>query len=95
LVGADDIRAQTTYVIELIQSILKSAGGTLKDVTFNQIYLAYLTDYEAMNEVYREYFSEDPPARSCVRADLLKPEYLVQIASVAHLKKEAPVPTAQ
>ncbi|MEA2878183.1 MAG: aminoacrylate peracid reductase [Hyphomicrobiales bacterium] len=91
LVGADDIRAQTEYVIELIQGILKFAGGTLQDVTFNQIFLAYLADYEAMNEVYREYFSEEPPARSCVRVDLLKPEYLVQISSVAHLKKEQSV----
>ena len=39
-----------------------------------------------MNKVYREYFPADPPARYCIRADLVKPEFLVEIASIAHLK---------
>jgi aminoacrylate peracid reductase len=90
LVGADDIKAQTEWVIQTIQSILKMHDATLQDITFNQIFLAYLTDYEAMNEVYREHFSEDPPAKSCVRVDLLKPEYLVQISSVAHRRPKPP-----
>jgi aminoacrylate peracid reductase len=38
-----------------------------------------------MNEVYGEYFSDSPPARYCIRADLVKPEFLVEIASIAHL----------
>ncbi|HEX7054341.1 MAG TPA: Rid family hydrolase [Burkholderiales bacterium] len=42
-------------------------------------------DYAAMNEVYREYFPATPPARYCIRADLVKPEFLVEISSIAHL----------
>jgi aminoacrylate peracid reductase len=38
-----------------------------------------------MNEVYREYFPANPPARYCIRAELVKPEFLVEIASTAHL----------
>jgi aminoacrylate peracid reductase len=38
-----------------------------------------------MNEVYREYFPSNPPARYCIRADLVKPEFLVEIASIAHV----------
>lgn len=34
-----------------------------------------------MNEVYREYFRENPPARYCIRTDLVRPEFLVEIAS--------------
>jgi hypothetical protein len=30
-------------------------------------------------------FPDKPPARYCTRADLVKPEFLVEIASVAHL----------
>ncbi len=41
--------------------------------------------YTDMNEVYREYFPTNPPARYCVRADLVKPGFLVEIASIAHL----------
>jgi aminoacrylate peracid reductase len=38
-----------------------------------------------MNEVYKESFPNNPPARFCIRADLVKPEFLVEIASIAHL----------
>ncbi|UCE30794.1 MAG: pyrimidine utilization protein C [Burkholderiales bacterium] len=85
LVGAGDVKAQTRCVLESIKSVLEAAGGSLADVTFNHIFLADLKDDAAMNEVYKEYFPKDPPARYCIRADLVKPEFLVEIASVAHL----------
>jgi aminoacrylate peracid reductase len=46
-----------------------------------------MVDYAAMNTVYREYFPNEPPARYCIRADLVKPEFLVEIASTAHVPK--------
>jgi len=85
LVGAGDVRAQTRHVLESIKSVLEAAGGTMQDIAFNHIFLKDLADYAAMNEVYREYFPSQPPARYCIRADLVKPEFLVEIASIAHL----------
>jgi aminoacrylate peracid reductase len=85
LVGQDDARAQTRHILESIKSVLTAAGGSLSDITFNHIFLADMKDYAAMNEVYREYFPSNPPARYCVRADLVKPGFLVEIASIAHL----------
>jgi aminoacrylate peracid reductase len=85
LVGAGDVKAQTRFVLESIKAVLEAAGGSMKDVAFNHIFLKDLKDYAAMNEVYREYFPSQPPARYCIRADLVKPEFLVEIASVAHL----------
>lgn len=85
LVGAGDVKAQTRFVLESIKSVLEAAGGSMKDIAFNHIFLKDLKDYAAMNEVYREYFPSQPPARYCIRADLVKPEFLVEIASIAHL----------
>jgi len=85
VVGAGDVRAQTRHVLESIKSVLAAAGGKMSDIAFNQIFLKDLADYAAMNEVYREYFPANPPARYCIRADLVKPEFLVEIASTAHL----------
>ncbi len=85
LIGEGDVKAQTRHVIETIKSVLAAAGGSLRDVTFNHIFLVDMKDYAAMNEVYREYFPKDPPARYCIRADLVKPGFLVEIASIAHL----------
>lgn len=85
LVGAGDVKAQTRFVLETVKSVVEAAGGSLKDVAFNHIFLKNLEDYGPMNEVYREYFPSTPPARYCIRADLVKPEFLVEIASIAHL----------
>ena len=85
LVGEGDVKKQTRHVLETIKAVVEAAGGSLKDIAFNHIFVADLKDYASMNEVYREYFPESPPARYCIRADLVKPEFLVEIASVAHL----------
>ena len=85
LVGAGDVRAQARQVLETIKSVIAAAGGKMGDIAFNQIFLKDLADYAAMNEVYREYFPSSPPARYCIRADLVKPEFLVEIASTVHL----------
>lgn len=84
VVGLGDAAAQTRQVLETIKGVLEAAGASMQDVVFNQIFLADLADYHAMNTVYTTYFPGEPPARYCVRADLVKPEFLVEIASTAY-----------
>ena len=84
-VGVGDVKAQTRAVLNAIKSVVESAGGTMADITFNSIFLKDIADYAAMNEIYREYFSSEPPARYCIRADLVRPEFLVEISSIAHV----------
>jgi len=85
VVGKGDVAAQTRRVIELVEQVLKAEGASLRDIAFNAIFLKDLGDYAAMNTVYREYFPQEPPARYCIRADLVKPDFLVEIASTAHI----------
>lgn len=85
LVGAGDVAAQTRQVLENIKDVLEAAGGSMSDVVFNAIFLADMGHYAEMNAVYKTYFPDRPPARYCIRADLVKPEFLVEIASTAHL----------
>jgi aminoacrylate peracid reductase len=86
-VGAGDVRAQTRHVIESIKAVIEAAGGTLDDVVFNAIFVKDLADYAALNEIYGQYFGNRPPARYCIEAKLVKPEFLVEISSIAHLPK--------
>ena len=83
LVGAGNVRAQTEQVIRNIQDVLEAAGCGLADVVMNHIFLTDFSHYAALNEVYGKYFGESRPARYCVRSELVKPEFLVEIASVA------------
>jgi aminoacrylate peracid reductase len=80
-----DAAAQTRHVLEAIKTTVEAAGGTMADIAMNHIFLKDLADYAAFNAVYAEYFPGDKPARYCIKCDLVKPDCLVEIASVAHL----------
>ena len=83
--GVGDIKAQTRQVLESVRSVVEAAGGSMSNVVYNMIFLKDLADYQDMNAVYAEYFPAQPPARFCIRADLVRPEFLIEISSIAHL----------
>ncbi|HEY9637006.1 MAG TPA: Rid family hydrolase [Coleofasciculaceae cyanobacterium] len=85
IVGKNDATAQTRQILESMKSVIEAAGGTMADIIFNMIFLKDLADYPKMNAVYCEYFPKNPPARYCARADLVKPEFLVEITAIAHI----------
>ncbi len=82
-----DAAAQTRQVLETIRGVVETAGGAMDDVVFNQIFLKDWADYAAINRVYAEFFPGDKPARYCIQAGLLRPDFLVEIASIAHIGK--------
>ncbi len=84
-VGVGDAAAQTRAVLEAVRAIVQAGGGTLADVAYCNIFLSDMVHYAAMNGVYREFFPTEPPARWCIQAGLVKPEFLVEISAVAHL----------
>jgi aminoacrylate peracid reductase len=80
-----DAAAQTRHILDVIKITLEAAGATLEDVAMNHIFLKDLADYAAFNTVYAAYFPGAKPARYCIKAELVKADCLVEIASVAHL----------
>lgn len=82
---AGEVKAQTRYVIEQIVAVAEAAGGSISDIVYNAIFLKNRADYAAFNEVYAEYFGQNPPARYCVICELVRDEFLVEIASTVHL----------
>ena len=87
VVHVGDAAAQTRHVLETIKGVVTAAGGTMDDVTFNHVFLKDWADYAAINGVYAEYFPGEKPARYCIQCGLVKPDALVEIASVAHVGK--------
>ncbi|EEY2589819.1 TPA: Rid family hydrolase [Escherichia coli] len=61
--------------------------GTMADVTFNSIFITDWKNYAAINEIYAEFFPGDKPARFCIQCGLVKPDALVEIATIAHIAK--------
>lgn len=85
VVHVGDAAAQTRHVLETIKSVIETAGGSMDDVTYNSIFLTDWQNYAAINQVYAEYFPGDKPARYCIQCGLVKPDALIEIATVAHI----------
>ncbi|BEP59808.1 pyrimidine utilization protein C [Variovorax sp. V213] len=89
VVHVGDASAQTRHVLETIQRVIATAGGTMDDVTFNMIMIKDWADYAKVNTVYAEFFPGTKPARYCIQCGLVKPDALVEIASIAHVGNKA------
>ncbi len=83
LVGKGDVAVQTEQVIQNIRDVLETAGAGLQDIVMINIFLTDFNNHAVMNKVYAKYFSGNPPARYCVKCELVKPEFLVEIAAIA------------
>jgi len=66
-----DIRSEARLELTNISTILKASNSSLDNVVKVNVFLADLKDFEAMNEVYREFFKDNLPARTTVQAELL------------------------
>lgn len=77
------IEEETRIVLENLSAVLEQAGATLEDAVRCGVFLADLADFEAMNEVYGEFFGDPPPARTTVGA--LLPGIKVEIDCIAVL----------
>jgi len=77
-----DVKAQTKQVLDNINAALKTAGSSLANAASMTVYLKNQSDFAAMNDVYKTYWTKDPPARTTVMVPLLN-EGLVEISAVA------------
>lgn len=82
----DDVRSQTRRVLRNVRAILEASGSSLQDVLKLGVFLADISDFGAMNEVFREFFPENPPARTTVSCVLPKPTMKIEIDCIARLR---------
>jgi 2-iminobutanoate/2-iminopropanoate deaminase len=80
------IEEQTKQTLKNIAAVLEAAGSSLKDVVKVTVFMKNISDFEAMDSVYKTYFPTDPPARTTVQAVLYGKERLIVIDAVAHIK---------
>ena len=77
------IEAQTRQCLEGIKEVLESAGASLDGVVSTTVYITRADDFQRMNEVYKTYFPQEPPARATVVVGLMNPAMLIEIQAIA------------
>ncbi|MBM4064235.1 MAG: RidA family protein [Planctomycetes bacterium] len=78
-----DIKLQTKQALENLKNILDAAGSCLDNVVKTTVFMKDLNDYTAINDVYKEFFTDKPPARAAVQAARLPRDVGVEIEAIA------------
>ncbi len=77
------IEKETRQVLENVKGVLEEAGSGLSKVVKTTVYLKDMKDFPLMNQVYAEYFKENPPARTTVQVAELPKGAMIEIEAVA------------
>jgi enamine deaminase RidA (YjgF/YER057c/UK114 family) len=80
-----DIKLQTHYVLKNLRRTFEAAGSSLDHVVKAQVFLTDLANFNAFDEVWREYFKVPPPRTTVGTTGLLVPGTLVEIDLIGYV----------
>lgn len=81
--AAADVGGQVRQCLRNIASILQDLGLSMTAVVKTTVFLADPADFKAMNDAYKEFFPDDPPARSTARLGVELPGLRVSVEAIA------------
>ena len=79
------IEKEARLALENIKIIMESAGSSLDNILQANVYLTDIREYARFNEVYRDYFNDPMPARTCVEVKQLPFGLRIEIDTVGYI----------
>lgn len=80
----ETIEEQTRQSLENVKAIIEEAGSCLENVIKTTVFLSDMNNFTKMNDVYKEFFSNDYPSRSAIEVARLPKDALVEIEVIAY-----------
>ena len=81
-----DFKSEVKQVLINLNGVLKGGGSSLQQAIKLTVFLTDLSHYAQVNEIFNEFFPDNPPARSAVQVSALPMNARIEIDAVGHVK---------
>ncbi|MBT9754120.1 reactive intermediate/imine deaminase [Coprococcus eutactus] len=78
-----DVEAQARQVIGNLKNLIEASGSSMEKVVKTTVFIKDMNDFGKINDIYKEFFTSDFPARSCVEVARLPKDVLIEIEAIA------------
>ena len=78
-----DVAVQARQAIGNLKNLIEAAGSSMDKVVKTTVYIKNMNDCGTINDIYKDYFTSDFPARSCVEVARLPKDVLIEIEAIA------------
>jgi len=81
-----DFKSEVKQVLINLNGVLKGGGSSLQQAIKLTVFLTDLSHFAQVNEIFNEFFPDNPPARSAVQVSALPMNARIEIDAVGHVK---------
>lgn len=78
-----DVEAQARQAIGNLKNLIEASGSSMEKVVKTTVFIKDMNDFGKINDIYKEFFTSDFQARSCVEVARLPKDVLIEIEAIA------------
>ncbi len=78
-----DVTVQARQAIGNIKNLIEASGSSMDKVVKTTVFIKDMNDFGKINDIYKDFFTSDFPARSCVEVARLPKDVLIEIEAIA------------
>ena len=78
-----DVEAQARQAIGNLKNLIEASGSSMEKVVKTTVFIKDMNDFGKINDIYKEFFTSDFPACSCVEVARLPKDVLIEIEAIA------------
>ena len=78
-----DVEAQARQAIGNLKNLIEASGSSMEKEVKTTVFIKDMNDFGKINDIYKEFFTSDFPARSCVEVARLPKDVLIEIEAIA------------
>ena len=78
-----DVTVQARQAIGNLKNLIEASGSSMDKVVKTTVFIKDMNDFGKINDIYKDFFTSDCPARSCVEVARLPKDVLIEIEAIA------------